>query len=151
MGAGSASLPRGSLRPDRRFAPFERVRAPRARSVSRATLADHAGFRERPSRRPARPERKRGAQALFERSALERHRVVRNPAGVVRAAAKAAQRRDQIVRFLPARFPSRFPFGSLSFGSLSFGRLSLDRLLGFRGTTPHRCIQAREPRLLAFP
>jgi hypothetical protein len=57
--------------------------------------------------------------------------MVRDPAGIVRATAQAAQRRDQIVRLLPAGFPGR--------------------LLGFRGTTPHGGIQTREPRFLSLP
>ncbi|HET7499002.1 MAG TPA: hypothetical protein VFM00_11945 [Candidatus Eisenbacteria bacterium] len=102
--------------------------------------------------------------------------MIRDAAGIVRAAAQAAQRRDQIVRFLPTGFPGRrfpfsgfsfsgFSFGGLSFGSLSFGDLSFGSLsfcdpwfrhLSLdpgdpRGMALQGGIQARDPRLLALP
>ena len=77
--------------------------------------------------------------------------MIRDPPCVVRATAQAAQRRDQIVRFLPARFPGRrFPFSSLSFGGPSLSHLTLDPV-DFRGMTLQGRIQARDPRLLALP
>ncbi|HEU4764874.1 MAG TPA: hypothetical protein VFT93_04400, partial [Candidatus Eisenbacteria bacterium] len=140
--------------------------AARARSVCRATLAEETGTGQRGTRRPSGPERQCGAQSLFERGAFERHRVIRDPAGIVRAAAQAAQGRDQIVRFFPTGFPvRRFPFsgfsfgspsfGGLSFGGLSFGgqpfsRLSLDPG-DLRGMALQGGIQTRDPRLLALP